>query len=566
MNIQAKDNYKTLINSSKQFIKYLETLGEEKLDSNTSLNALKVGYATFSLLLWKDEYIKKDKEKNLSTTLVDNLLEVYLTNIAIKNKEGKWQIGDYIFDSNLDVVDKVRNKLAHGDFIIQGDNVILNYNPEVTIPITNLVSFSVHLGNDWEKMKQYGENTNSVFRNYNILNEFSIKTKEDLDEAINNISYIEIKDRPKPARRRTLEYLQMVFFLKDKVIKEIERNHQVENITEQETAKKLLDTIGIDVTIKEVPTRYLENIDKVKGMYLSKLSELKLMGPYYQQKYLTHWLHELVAEKISKKNINYGLLSNQVYLKGLEDNKDKDVVSLVEDSKYGETLTIMNEKAIISSYIANFYFTYIYGLDNILNTSNQEYLPNIIRGKAFDFSKLDLSNINPDSIIIHEYPEFQEQINKLRQDLENLNYKHLRVLENINRVRPIKGKEKFVEDMEVLLKTIEEEQERIKILLSKCELFMKNHYEEYKRNRSIINHIRNSIAHGNIGVDIFRGNYTTNDAVINFIDKDEADTVFELELTAEDFNSISNDNNINEILKFLGDEEENNYERGALCH
>ena len=112
-------NYLDLIRSNKAYIRYVESFGEDNDLKNCNLNSLKVAYATFALLLWKDEYIKKDAEKNLSTIVVDKLLERYIANIATKNSDGKWQIGEIVFESNLEVIDKVRNKLD--DFLKENE-------------------------------------------------------------------------------------------------------------------------------------------------------------------------------------------------------------------------------------------------------------------------------------------------------------------------------------------------------------------------------------------------------------------------------------------------------------
>ena len=162
------NNYLDLIRANQAYIKYVESFGEDNKLNNCNFNALKVAYATFALLLWKDEYIKKDNEKNLSTIVVDKLLERYITNIANNNSDGKWQIGEIVFESNLEVIDKVRNKLAHGDYIIDGDDIYFEIdNKKGRIEISKLVGLSVSLGNDWEKLKEHGENNYAVLRNSN---------------------------------------------------------------------------------------------------------------------------------------------------------------------------------------------------------------------------------------------------------------------------------------------------------------------------------------------------------------------------------------------------------------
>ena len=110
-----------------------------------------------------------------------------------------------------------------------------------------------------------------------------------------------------------------------------------------------------------------------------------------------------------------------------------------------------------------------------------------------------------------------------------------------------------IKELEKLLEEIRQEREKLQALIKKCELFMATRYESYKWNRSIIEHIRNSIAHGNVFLDIFRGEYTTADAAIKFQDIHQDEQSFELELSAKEFNSLTNEKNINELLKYLGE-------------
>ena len=279
------DNYKRLISSSKAFIEYLETFGlENKIEEECDLDCLKVGYATFALLMWKDEYIRKDEAKNLSTILVDNMLEMYINMVATKNADGKWQLGNIVFDNNLEVVDKIRNKLAHGDYIIANHNVYFDIEGQRGALTTDqLMNFAVRLGNDWEKMKQYGANYNDIFRNANLLEGFSIQNEEDLNKAIEKISHIEIIDMPQILKARTIPYMQIAQHLKQAVAEEVQNNRPVERIPYMPEAQKLFNSVGMNVSIKEEPVTRLPKIDKVREMYLSK--KLYVMD-YYLIKYI----------------------------------------------------------------------------------------------------------------------------------------------------------------------------------------------------------------------------------------------------------------------------------------
>lgn len=557
-------NYLDLIKSNKAYIRYVESFGEDNRINDCNLNRLKVAYAAFALLLWKDEYIKKDSEKNLSTIVVDKLLERYIANIASTNNEGKWQIGDIVFESNLEVIDKVRNKLAHGDYTVDRDFIYFEIDDKQgSIEISKLVSLVVSLGNDWEKMKEHGENTYAVLRNSNPYYNpnINIDSEDKLDKAIDNISYIEIKDKPKNGHIRDLQYIQMVYFLKEKVMKEVAGMKDVINLTSIPHIKGILDQYGIDSTITEIPAKRLPKIEQVKGMYLSKLNYLSKGDTISQQKYLTHWIYESEKESMTKKNVYFGLTSNQYYFQELEKNRSNSVVDVISKSSFGDFLAVLNEKNILSSYLTNFYITYIYGLDDVLNISNKDHILDVIEGRTFDFSKLDLSGINP---IIHEeeheYMEFIDQINKIDTDIEDTKDRISKVSNNLYYIkRDIDQGNDRKKDTYKELKEIETELlNRLQELIekkSKCNAFMKTNFTTYRRNRSIIEHIRNSIAHGNISLNIFNGDYTLNDAKITLNDLVDGKSTFTLELTMEQFNNLCSDFNICQIEEFLTREE-----------
>ena len=564
-------NYLELIRSNKAYIRYVESFGEDNRLNNCNLNSLKVAYATFALLLWKDEYIKKDKEKNLSTIIVDKLLERYISTIAHKNEEDKWQIEEIVFDSNLEVIDKVRNKLAHGDYIIDGNDVFFEINGKKgRIEITKLVGLAVGLGNDWEKLKEHGENTYAVLRNSNpfVNPDINIDSEEKLDRVLDNISYIEIKDSPKDGKTRDLQYIQMIYFLKEKVMKEISQMNSVTNLPQVPHIRGILDQYGIDATITEKPVRLLPNTEKVKGMYLSKLEHLKKGDSISQQKYLTHWIYESEKESMNKKNVCFGLTSNQYYFQELEKNRSNSVVDVISNSSFGDFLAVLNEKNILSAYLTNFYITYIYGLDDVLNISDRDHILDVIEGRTFDFSKLDLSGINPQvNIEEKEYTEFIDQINKIDADIEDVKDRLSKISNNLYYIkRDIDSGNDSKQDTYRELKDKETEllnklQELIE-KKSKCNAFMKTNFVAYKRNRSIIEHIRNSIAHGNISMNIFNGDYSINDALITLKDTYDDENTFTLEITMQEFNELCSDFNIGQIEEFLKKEEKtNNYQK-----
>ena len=78
------NNYLKKLEANSKYIDYVNSFGEKNNLSKDDLNYLKVGYASFLLFLWKDDFIKKDSNKNLSTTLIEETeYESYIQRIDI---------------------------------------------------------------------------------------------------------------------------------------------------------------------------------------------------------------------------------------------------------------------------------------------------------------------------------------------------------------------------------------------------------------------------------------------------------------------------------------------------
>ena len=180
------NNLVLMISSNLAYVRYLESNGQNsELDQEyCDFSSIKIAYAAFSLLLWKDEYIRKDQEKNLSSIISDQLLNEYIKKIAKKNQNNTWNIGEIVFDNNYEVIDTVRNKLAHGDYVIKTDYIELEIDDKKgVISIDDLVAFSAQIAINWDKMALYNPNKYSVIKDNNL---FQSKIKH-IDSYMNKL-------------------------------------------------------------------------------------------------------------------------------------------------------------------------------------------------------------------------------------------------------------------------------------------------------------------------------------------------------------------------------------------
>ena len=558
---QIINTYQELLEANIKYLEYLNSFGEKNDLDEKSINLLKVGYATFALLLWKDEIIKKDSEYNLSTTVVEEILDEHIN--IITNKKNIWSIGEIEFTSSLDLLNVLRNKLAHGDYQIKENEIILEINDKIgSVNIDRLLDLTIQLDQNLSLIQKQKENTVGMIRNKNALENINIKTKSDLDKALSNMSYVEIKEKPRKLCLRTKEYIALAINLKKVVKTSIQNLRKVDNLTSVPKLKFLLEQVNMDAKVTETMSTDLEATEKARKMYVSRINEMRAISPIMQQKYLAFWLQEAIKKEMQKKSISFGIVNNEVLLKELKKNPNRNLINIIEQNKFGPLLTVENEKTVLTAYLINFYFTYIYALDNILNEKNKEDIRDIVENKAFDFSKLDLSGIkNQMNIETKNFSNFEGQTNKLDSDILNLDtriYKLQNIIDSLKNIIVSHPERKEVLDKNIL---IQEEALSKRDYIIGLKERVKKYYEEdltrYKKNRAIIEHIRNSIAHGNISLNIFNGNYTLEEALLTFNDEHDGKTTT-IQLTLKEFETLFSNENIKTILDFINPQEDIN--------
>ncbi len=558
---QIINTYQELLEANIKYLEYLNSFGEKNDLDEKSINLLKVGYATFALLLWKDEIIKKDSEYNLSTTVVEEILDEHIN--IITNKKNIWSIGEIEFTSSLDLLNVLRNKLAHGDYQIKENEIILEINDKIgSVNIDRLLDLTIQLDQNLSLIQKQKENTVGMIRNKNALENINIKTKSDLDKALSNMSYVEIKEKPRKLSLRTKEYIALAINLKEVVKTSIQNLRKVDNLTLVPKVKFLLEQVNMDAKVTETMSTDLEATEKARKMYVSRINEMRTVSPIMQQKYLAFWLQEAIKKEMQKKSISFGIVNNEVLLKELKKNPNRNLINIIEQNKFGPLLIVENEKTVLTAYLINFYFTYIYALDNILNEKNKEDIRDIVENKAFDFSKLNLSGIkNQMDIETKNFSNFEGQTNKLDSDILNLDtriYKLQNIIDSLKNVIESHPERKEVLDKNIL---IQEEalskRDYIIGLKERVKKYCEEDLTRYKKNRAIIEHIRNSIAHGNISLNIFNGNYTLEDALLTFNDEHDGKATT-IQLTLKEFETLFSNENIKTILDFINPQEDIN--------
>ena len=570
--MERLDNLETLknfITSSMAFTRYLESYGinNDVGKDFCKIKYLKVITSSFQLFLHKEDIIEKD-DKILISKIDLNSLEAYVKLIAKKNINGTWDIGGGTLNSTEEVVNVVRNKLAHGDFKISENNVEFEYEEQsYKIDIDSLVKFTNELCHFWDLSKENGENLRTLVSEKIYLDKslINIKGKSKFERALNLIDIIEIRNKTLLGYKRT--YTDSLII--EEIIKIIK--HKVNNKqpfdNEYLYYKEMLRKRGIDL---ELTTYKASELNDEKKEYLEKIfNENQKRFKYYdfsvQINVLVHWVYEVVKAKDTKKNILFACTSNQEMFNILELNNSLNVKEILTICRNGVNMYNYYPQQVVSNYLLIFYTIYQFGLDNIYKTGETDLLSDIINKNKFNFSKINLSKLNPKvNDLEHKSDCYFDQMNKVKKDYDD-SLKPLKKLESQYKNYQLKlinqgiSEEEFKNDARynIIMNNYIKSSEHSKELLdtyTKYNEFMTNDYNSHITNREIITHIRNSIAHGNVEMKICNEYFESENDIIIFKDIYEGKLTFELEITVKDFVSLFSLDNLDVLYEFINGE------------
>ena len=577
--LDSLETLKTFITSSMAFARYLESYGVNNDMGKyfCDINHLKVITASFQLFLHKEDIIEKDNN-NLKSKIDLNMLEQYVRIIGKKTIDGKWYIGGGILNSIEEVVNVVRNKLAHGDFKVNGNYVEFEYNEqEYKIEINKLVHFINLLCHFWDLSKVTGENVRTLVAETLYLDKSlnNIKGKSKFERALNHINIIEIKNRPILGHKRSytdsLAIERFIEEIKNKVNKK--ENYHSYYLKCKEEFKK----IGIDLEIITYKVSEL-NADKkeyLEEIYFQNQSHFKHYDFATQINVLVHWVYEVVKAKDTKKNILFACTSNQEMFKILEKNSSMKLRDVFAASPNSTNMYNYYPQQVVANYLLIFYTIYQFGLDNIYKTGETDLLSDIIDKNKVNFAKLDLSKINPCvNKIEHKSTCYDDQINKVKRDFDDslislqklekqFNQYHLKLMNQDVPEEEFKNDQRY----NIIKNNYMNAKNHSKNLLEtymRYDEFMTNDYGKHVINREIITHIRNSIAHGNVEMKICNEYFATANDIIIFKDIHEGKLTFELEISVKDFVSLFSLDNLDILYEFINNEVDKEIEKTKI--
>lgn len=535
---------------------YNEKYLKQYITDKNSIISAKMSLLSLIMLSIKEDIVENVGNLNYESKIFLNALENTVSYISIQKDDG-YCVDNYKFSTKEEIVSLIRNKLAHGRFIIDYDKnvVILNReNEQIEIDIDNLSYFIVRALQAYLRDIKTNEYIHDFCVCSKVLSnrEKPIKTISEIKNLVRNIKHYVFK-----ISSNENEVPQIcINVLEDFIINYKNHINSSKFYELSENLKIFLESYNCKC---EMSSKKIKN-EKIEEQIINYASNL-----IKEQNDLNY---EEQVNIIMQESLNY---INPTYKKVSQLYSVLKVLNIIEAIKTYNTSDVDKlYNYFIENDIDNIYINYneigvvlinlfnslfMYGFDEKYKISGGYKLD---RQDNFDFGTLDFQNIYPSIDGIDytplmdaktKYKSCEKEYNEVDKLIKG-NKEHLSKIEN-NEEAIIKINNK-INDLMIELKTLYiNKEESKKNLISIAKDFKEN--KNYFKNFAIVNGIRNSIAHGNY--EIISGE-SLEDSKIIFNDIYKGKLTFKLEVSFYQFSSMLEDN-FETLFKYL-DKCENN--------
>ena len=543
-------NYMTLLRDPDA---NLESMKE---DNNTLI--LKILFSALIFILNKEDI--KTVDEDIDCYINDQMLEKIVSKICTK-RNNKYFIDEVELESKEEILKTIRDKIAHGAFLIDNDNcnIIININgTNAEIPGKKFIDFVSSL------FMRFNYNTNeSIYRRDKIIIDINpknrIKNRQNINpflKAIDIINYTFEKENGyiTPEDKDFIEDL-----INEYSNKRVKSNSALTAVYISNLLNQRLASRGIKAKC------FIEKMNSsiygqsIKNFIRKNINQVGYLSADDQYRLVTNWYNKI---RNNDNVLKTAMFYNIFLLRKIENTELQNIREILDETS---SLSLWNSimEMYLSTVLLSFYIHYQYPLENIMKlkdnlTEDEEY---------FDYSLLDLSSLKP---TIFKLPEKREedrikQLNSVNKNLERVNnliQGYIEQIRNINNninstddpYELFILNKALVKVSKNLLTTKREQQELLakKILKEEAvEEYRIDLPNSYYRNRFLIEYIRNAMSHGNVFFDYNETEGNINKASIRFINEYEGETYLDLNASIIDFNQLFNYSNLSMIAEFV---------------
>lgn len=516
----------------------------EYISNKEYLNGAIVGNISSIFLAIKEKMV----DKNNNILLPISLMEKNVNIIANKTDCG-YEINGYTFKDSYTLVTTIRNKLGHGEYLIDftHNRIILKVDGnDIVIQIPKLTNFVISSFSS--TLQNY--NTSSFTRCFVYSESIIGKDKErySLNEYKNMIaSYYKYNITIKRKDGSPIEG-----FIFDRF------NETVSSFSNSLNLSELIDFE------KKVKNDYEVTWNKVS----TKNEDTKMLASFLYNSTTPNTPYERVIEIIGyevdklfnkDKFDNFSMIASGVHnlllLNSIKELGTSNYEKVHDDivKKYGKLYIATDDLA--QSLISSFNALFAYGYDDVLHNKN-EYQSLDLDG--FDYSLIDTSSFNVEVEKTDDgyITDLGVKENAIKKNINKLNNALVSCNNNLAKVTSI-GNQKGINAITSQINTINGNINGYNIDLANIQNTLNNvnnyvsTYASLLKNEKIINGIRNSIAHGNYKVILKE---TLKDSLIEFTDFYEGEVTFKASISIDNFVEFLQKSAI-EIEKYLSKEE-----------
>lgn len=516
----------------------------EYISNKEYLNGAIVGNISSIFLAIKEKMV----DKNNNILLPISLMEKNVNIIANKTDCG-YEINGYTFKDSYTLVTTIRNKLGHGEYLIDfaHNRIILKVDGnDIVIQIPKLTNFVISSFSS--TLQNY--NTSSFTRCFVYTKSIIGKDKErySLNEYKNMIaSYYKYNITIKRKDGSPIEG-----FIFDRF------NETVSSFSNSLDLSELIDFE------KKVKNDYEVTWNKVS----TKNEDTKMFASFLYNSTTPNTPYERVIEIIGyevdklfnkDKFDNFSMIASGVHnlllLNSIKELGTSNYEKVHDDiiKKYGKLYIATDDLA--QSLISSFNALFAYGYDDVLHNKN-EYQSLDLEG--FDYSLIDTSSFNVEVEKTDDgyITDLGVKENAIKNNINKLNNALVSSNNNLAKVTSI-GNQKGINAITSQINTINGNINGYNIDLANIQNTLNNvnnyvsTYASLIKNEKIINGIRNSIAHGNYKVILKE---TLKDSLIEFTDFYEGEVTFKASISIDNFVEFLQKSAI-EIEKYLSKEE-----------
>jgi hypothetical protein len=510
-------------------------------------------YISSNFIMRKEETIEEIAnmyELKVSRRLIDGLIKQIASTYE---DSGNFTIGTVCFKDPIDFINTLRNKFAHGNYKYNYENYTVKIKAnggEIVIPLNWLITFNRLVLVEVNKIKNDGHYQEGILKVQK--NSFTkISSYNDFKRAFTNLKYYEFTVTPINMNDSFEEYQNGLISEALKLVRDdFDQEKNPDGTIRQ--IEKWCESKGLKLEVRVIPVSCFsqEEKEKLKNIYHNTplFNEYDEGGQLYT---LCQWISDIKVNINSVDHISQGYTVTQNFIDYADYEKSYDMFI----KKYPID-ALYYDKCIISGILSQFNIVYAYNAELIFE-------------KYLDYAKLDLSKIK---YTINKFEDtelafFDKQLETLKNKIDNVNVEVTKVEGHLNKLliavnqkgesndSHFKGKKVLNEKLEfekVKLAIIEKEYQQILIKrLARMDEISKN--AEYYKNKNIITHIRNSLAHGNFEVQRFSKQGNFGKATIHIQDIFMGENTFDLEITLDDFISLFSAHNYKVLFDMYDD-------------